>query len=501
MSFIPTPEQAQALDLFDTGDRLVIQARAGAGKTSTLSLLARNAGYDDKRVTYVAFNKQLVVDAAGKFGRNTTCSTAHSLAYQAVGRRYAHRMAGSRRMHSEAIAKVLGIDPIDLTTHEGHRHLTAKFLAGHVMRTVSRFCQTADPQITLDHFPRIKGIDKTIIGADGLLHPGTANNVEVAKELLPKARKAWADLADRNGRLQYKHEHYLKLWQLDEKPFIFADVILWDEVQDASDVMLDIVMRQPHAQLVAVGDSEQAIYEWAGAVDALTKIPDAQQAWLTQSFRFGPRIARTANLVLDWLAAEPHVRGTSSILDTVAHQVNPDAILCRSNGKALEAVLDAIDHEIPVALVGGADDLVRFAWAAKDLKEGRRTDHPELACFANWAEVLVYVEEDPQGGELKLLVDLVQRYSPGLITAMLHECVDEANARLVVSTAHKSKGREWSTVKLAGDFPDVPPELVAEVDDSELRLLYVAVTRAKTGLDVESVPLFFNTHEAVPTHV
>lgn len=500
MSFIPTPEQAQALDLFDTGDRLVIEARAGAGKTSTLALLAKNAGYDNKNVAYIAFNKQLVVDSAGKFGRNTQSSTAHSLAYQAVGRRYAHRMKTSKRMHSDEIARILGIAPIDITGPDGHRHLTSKFLAGHVMRAVTAFCQTAAPEPTIAHFPFLEGLDHMVYSESAGWHRGNANNVEVAKALLPKAKKAWADLADRNGRLQFWHPHYLKLWQLDEKPFIFAEVILWDEVQDASDVMLDIVMRQDHAQLVAVGDSEQQLYQWAGAIDALTKIPEAKHTWLTQSFRFGPNIARTANLVLDWLDAEPPVRGTSSIADRVGDHQAPDAILTRTNGAALEAVLQAIDEETPVALVGGAEDLVKFAWAARDLKEGRRTDHPELACFATWHEVLAYVDEDPQGGELKLLVDLVQRYTPGLITAMLHELVDERAARLVVSTAHKSKGREWPTVRLAGDFPDVPVELVHEVDNGELRLLYVAVTRAKTGLDVSRVPLFYETHEAV-THV
>jgi superfamily I DNA/RNA helicase len=49
---------------------------------------------------------------------------------------------------------------------------------------------------------------------------------------------------------------------------------------------------------------------------------------------------------------------------------------------------------------------------------------------------------------------------------------------VIVSTAHKAKGREWDSVRLASDFasaclgkhPDAP---------SEVRLFYVAMTRAK----------------------
>jgi hypothetical protein len=489
---IPTPEQAHALDLFQTGDRLVLEARAGAGKTSTLQLFAEDATrYQQRSVQYVAFNKSLVVEATPKFGRNAECSTAHSLAYQAIGRRYRHRIQDGKRMKGEHIAKILKVSPIDVTTPSGNRHLTAGFLAGHVMRAINEWCKSADPVPTWQHFPYIEHLDRMVFDTElRRWVPGRANSDAIAKALAPKLHVAWGDLCDRNGQLKFSHGHYLKMWQLDPKAIIPSTVILWDEIQDASDVMLDVILRQRHAQIVGVGDGEQQIYQWAGAENALAKIPDANHAWLTQSFRFGYRIAEVANQVLGWLDADPPVRGTGSILDTVGLITQPHALLCRSNSKALDAVLDAIDHDRRVALVGGADDFVRFAWAAQDLKEGRRTDHPELACFATWYEVLDYVDTDPAGHELKLWVDLFARWAPSLITAMLHQLVDEDQAELVVSTAHKSKGREWRTVQLASDFPDEPAELAPTIETEELRLLYVAVTRARERLDTTNVLMF-----------
>lgn len=492
---IPTPEQANALDLFNTGDRLVLEARAGAGKTSTLTMLAKEAHeYGQQRVQYIAFNKALVVEATPKFGRTADCSTAHSLAYQAIGHRYRHRLQHGRRMDGAVIAKQLRIEAIDVNAPDGPRRLTAKFLAGHVMRAINEWCKTADPVPEWRHFQRVEHIDPVVFDPETRtwIRSGV-NSDAIAKALAPKLHTAWADLCDRNGKLKFTHAHYLKMWQLDPKAMIPSSVILWDELQDASDVMLDIILRQRHAQIVGVGDSEQQIYGWAGAENALTKIPDARHAWLTQSFRFGPAIAEHANRVLGWLDADPPVCGSGRIDDHVGRIVAPKAILTRSNGKALEVVLDAIDNDRPVALVGGVEDLVRFAWAAKDLKDGRRTDHPELACFATWFEVIEYVDHDPQGTELKLMVDLCNRYGPGLITSMLHSIADEEHAELVVSTAHKSKGREWPTVRLASDFPDEPAEFAAGVEAEELRLLYVAVTRAQTGLDVSGVPMFHET--------
>jgi superfamily I DNA/RNA helicase len=60
--------------------------------------------------------------------------------------------------------------------------------------------------------------------------------------------------------------------------------------------------------------------------------------------------------------------------------------------------------------------------------------------------------------------------------------IREEDADVTVSTAHKAKGREWDAVQLAGDFPE--PE---KQGDEELRLLYVACTRAKRELDIEAV--------------
>ena len=64
---------------------------------------------------------------------------------------------------------------------------------------------------------------------------------------------------------------------------------------------------------------------------------------------------------------------------------------------------------------------------------------------------------------------------------------------MTVSTAHKAKGREWPTVQIANDFP--PPKdtdqhddqgrpIPEPVNDTDARLAYVAVTRARQHLDL-----------------
>jgi hypothetical protein len=67
---------------------------------------------------------------------------------------------------------------------------------------------------------------------------------------------------------------------------------------------------------------------------------------------------------------------------------------------------------------------------------------------------------------------------------------EEKAADFVTCTAHKSKGREWPTVQLGADFP--PANRMA---DPDVRLLYVALTRAQEQLDVSECPPFLEVKD------
>src|SRR5215212_4065979 len=104
-SIRPTPEQEAALAAFRTGDHLVLQAGAGSGKTSTLRAMARS---DRRPGMYIAFNKATATEAKRSFPPTTIPTTAHSLAWRAVGHRYQARLNGSR-ISSAKLAAILGI--------------------------------------------------------------------------------------------------------------------------------------------------------------------------------------------------------------------------------------------------------------------------------------------------------------------------------------------------------------------------------------------------------
>jgi AAA domain-containing protein len=463
----PTPEQRAVIDAFAAGDSVVVEAGAGAGKTSTLAMAA--ATTPARHGLYVAYNKAIATDAKGAFPGNVHCSTAHALAMASHGRQFQRRLNGARIPAREQ-AMILGINE---PAKVGAKLLAPAKVARLAVETVLRFCRSADDELADWHVPwNQPGLD------DRAVRP------QLTAAVLPAALRAWADLTSTDGRLRFDHAIYLKLWQLS-RPRLDADFILFDEAQDANGVILSVVTSQEHAQLVAVGDQAQAINGWNGAVDAMDKFPGSKRLALTQSFRFGPAVAREANKWLALLGSPLRLRGFDRISSMVAPLEWPDAILCRTNAGTMVQAMRILEAGKSVAITGGGKDIASLAEAAVELKAGRGTGHPELFAFQTWAEVQDHAENDPSGSDLKVLVDLIDEHGPEKIIAMCSRLTDERQAEVTVSTAHKSKGREWNSVKISSDFrkpggdPDDPPE----VPDDLAMLAYVAVTRGRLTLD------------------
>jgi hypothetical protein len=456
----PTAEQAAILDATRQGEDLVIEAGAGTGKTSTLKMIA--AASSTRRGLYLAYNKAIAEDARASFPYNVQCATAHSLAYRAVGHQFQHRLNGPR-LPAREVARFLKIPAVlDLGAHA----LTSVKVALIVMDSVARFCHSSNDEPAWWHITDIPGLDREEM-------------TRLRQQVLPMVQRAWEDLITLEGKLRFTHDVYLKLWALS-RPELSADFVMLDEAQDANPVIAGIVDEQG-SQRILVGDQSQAIYGWRGAVDAMASFEGARFQ-LSQSFRFGQRIADEANVWLELLGAPLRLTGNPAKDSRLDRIDSPSAVLCRTNAGALGQAMAALSVGHRPAMVGGGDDIRRLARACQDLHNGKGTEHPELMAFASWAEVQEYAEHDAGGQDLKTLVKLVDSHGPERILRVVDHLVDEHNANVVISTAHRAKGREWPTVRLAADFTE-PYDQEGKLVPAEAMLTYVAVTRAKDVLD------------------
>ncbi|XP_064877271.1 F-box DNA helicase 1-like [Oncorhynchus nerka] len=98
--------------------------------------------------------------------------------------------------------------------------------------------------------------------------------------------------------------------------------------------------------------------------------------------------------------------------------------------------------------------------------------------------------------ELEGKLSMVEKYNSRIpeLVERLYGCTEREaqHADFILGTVHKSKGLEFDTVVITGDFAKVPcaahnlPRLSScsggDVPDDEWNLLYVAVTRAKSSL-------------------
>lgn len=472
--YIPTDEQLAALEMAKTGDSFKIVAYAGAGKTSTLKLISEQLS---GRGLYLAFNKAIATEAQAKFASNIKCQTFHALAFRHVDRAITAKI-GLPRMTPALLAKELALPSVQveraIESVKKHITLTPIKLANLIGEAITNFCKTSSNYPAPRHIP-----------VPAWLSESDKANLQAL--LYPAFEKRWLQSIDPRHQAGIGHDIYLKLWTLSN-PVIPADFILFDEAQDADPLMMGALLKQ-QKQTIYVGDAHQQIYEWRGAINAMKRLP-YPQSLLTQSFRFGEKIADVANVFLRALQEDVPLRGNPkrhSGIDKLLAQDKKDAILCRTNANAIVRLLAGQKLGHKVALQADSQRILRFCQGAQNLKNGHSAQGiAELAFFNHWAEVQEF-SETRDGGDLKTWVRLIEEYGTKTITTAINALSKIQAADYVVSTAHKSKGLEWGRVQIDDDFLyDINRQSV-KISPEELRLLYVACTRAKDVLDIEKI--------------
>ena len=472
-----TAEMHNCLEMALSGSPLKISAYAGAAKTSTLEVIAR-AKPTRERGIYLAFNKAIATEAAGRFPRGVQCSTVHSVAFRASPKALTQKL-NLPRIFSSILVGMYRLQPMPVRTCFNEpavldRNTVADILQG----TISRFCGSCDVSINETH-------------VDGIDYLDDVSRQAVVAAMIPLAQAHWGAILNPSSGISITHDTYVKAWSLS-RPQIQSSYILFDEAQDADPVMLGVLAAQG-AQTIFVGDPYQQIYRWRGAVNALASIK-SPEAYLTQSFRFGEILAELGNRLLRLLDATRPLLGTPAIATAVewsndhADGAAVDAILCRTNANGVAEASDAHQAGLRVHLQINTQEVLAFCDAVESLRAGISPRHANLSLFSSY-EQLVDFAETKSGREFLPYVKLIARYGIATIRAVIAQSVPRELAQVTVSTAHKAKGLEWRRVRLSGDFRFGGRDTngVYRLDPDEVRLVYVAATRAQHYLDASAI--------------
>ena len=462
-----TSEQTLAIDKFLTNQTLKINAFAGTGKTTTLRVMGEAT---PRKGLYLAFNRSVADYASRLFPSNVECRTIHSLAFRQMRNEYKaeDKLIGSTNRNQ--VAHLLSVQDIVV----GQHNFADRQLASLILATMKVFLHSADAEIQMAHMPMWGILNKL----------SDIERKKIAEVVCQYAKRLWKMMSDPADKTPLGHDGYLKMWALG-CPKLPADFILLDEAQDSNPVMLEVLNRQA-AQVIYVGDRHQQIYQWRGAVNAMEHVRTKHETYLTQSFRFGAAIAELANRVLKRLGEETPLVGNPQIKSKIGN-ASPNAIITRTNAMLVAMVVRELENDGRPYVEGGTQELLRLLEGVSALQRNQRCDQPEFFGFKNWSEFLTFAKSD-EGAEWRMLVGLVEEYTVDTLIQTLTSVAENAReSTVILSTTHKAKGREWDHVELTDDFNIEAKSQEAAISDherEELRIMYVALTRAKQSLFV-----------------
>lgn len=492
----PTKEQKLILKSGEGNKNIKINAYSGAGKSSTLRLLAESLNVPS---LYLTFNKANADEAKDKFPPHVKCSTIHSMAYAAVGFDYVYKLNRPKGAYVNVvltpseIAKWFKLDSITLSLGETSNTISASFQGLFIRNTVAKFEQSKDSGLDYSHQPT--WMLKPYLE---MLEMCGWNVGKLRKMWLEKAKSLWLERSNPQSRVGCTHDTYLKVWQLSKPDLSLYSVIYTDESQDVSGVMLDILENNTkESKIVMVGDSFQAIYGWRGAQDAMNETlgVEWEHTQLSTSFRFGDKIAKIANMILNHACLDDKhniaLKGARKGLDDVKVDWQYDELpeqvtrLYRTNSALLMDAVVLLEQGVSCRIDVDVRDTVGMieSVAALMLEDKANMKHIEVLPYDSFRCLM-------QEGDVTLvrIGKLVESGAYKRVLAVLKSHRNPPNPDVILTTAHKSKGMEWDDVMIADDFPSIynkKGELVG-LGEEERNLLYVAATRAKKTLFVNS---------------
>lgn len=424
-----TNEQLQIINSEE--DNLIIEAKAGTGKTTTLIEYTKRRPLNN--FLYLAFSSEIKKSSKKKFFGNTEVHTIHSLAYKYIGNTFKEKLTND--------LKVLDIQ---------------KFF-----------------QNSYEEAQQIQSILEFYFSSKELILDTEIEEVKIY----------WAEMQNIHSSVKMTHNGYLKLFQscFPELPY---DYILIDEAQDSNEVMLDIIFAQK-AKKIFVGDKDQEIFSFNNSDNIFHKNLNFKKYTLTKSFRFGENIAWLANTILNTYK-ENVLQLEGMRKDEIVNSFDERyTYLARTNAHLFDKAIEYIHNDKKVFIVGGANFIMQELQDAYNLYHNNfyKIESEKIKQFKSFKQ-LEEIAKKTKDIELTFLIKVITKYKDSLIEnlKLLERNLvgKESASDITLSTIHKSKGLEFFNIELGEDFYFLQTKygkLRDDVPEEEINLYYVAITR------------------------
>ena len=471
----------------ETSDNLVVRARAGTGKTTTITeAVVRLHAATQKRIVVCAFNKKIAEELQKRFaGTTVDAKTLHSIGLACVKRFWPDVKVsfGSERADglAERVCGPTAPDAIKRLVSKLHTkgreiapHATA---LGDLTEIALRFECDPDEGWAEDGFG-LEYVESKALAA-----------MQLAAEIKPQM--TGIDGSDMIF-LPVRNKWLRPSW----------DVVVVDEAQDMTVAQLEIAQGVSKGRVIVVGDDRQAIYGFRGAdSDSLDRLKTALHSTelpLTTTYRCGRAIVNAAAYyVPDFQAGPDNPEGEILSLssDKLTATAGPgDFILSRVNAPLVSVAMSLLRAGKRTRIAGrdigkGLTGLLRKlkarsvpdmlakldAWRQREIARITKQYASRLDSAAYTARIEGVNDQADMLGDLadgaKSIDDVIARVE-ALFT---DDGLGDAGV-ITCSSVHRSKGLEADRVFILKNT------LRASGDREEENIAYVAITRAKNTL-------------------
>lgn len=483
-----TEEQTAIIDFaLASRENLIINALAGAAKTSTLRFLCKYLPVEP--TLSLAFNKRIADELGRVLPGHVRCATMNSVGHRVWGAAVGKRLVLDTRKNYALVKEQVEALP--------RREKTDAYdLFGDIMKAMSRAKLSG-------YIPPDVKAGSSLLSSDefyGTLEeePDSWFVGLVDRALAEGIKRAYGGLIDFDDQI------YM--------PTLFGGSfpqharVMADEVQDFSalnQAMLEKLVG-PKCILTAVGDPWQSIYAFRGAdtrsMEWLKKRFNMHEMTLSVSFRC------PISVVLKAREHVPHMKWPSWAVEGTVAELNewnakgiPDgaAIICRNNAPLMSCALSLLRAGRGVQLVG-TDLGPQLIKVLKKFGELSLTQEQVFQAIDAW-EVAKMAKSRSAGAvaDKAECLRVFAGFGPTLGAAIAYcEHLFAAKGPIQLLSGHKSKGLEWDTVYHL-DPKRIPSPWAKDPESlsQELNVRYVIETRAKKNLFLVNLE-GFGDHEA-----
>lgn len=481
----PTSEQKKIYTVVKKRpEHILIQAYAGAGKTTTL-VESVNHMPQNANIIFLAYNKHIQEELKTKLPSHVRCYTSHGLGLAAIKRKY----GDSIKMDEFKLDKII-------------RKKSSRWDLD------SEFDSNEDKWKYLNDLKKLTNLCKLSLVLDAKYIPYIADRYEINLKSDRDVKRVLKILdASMNDKTSFDFTDMIFLPAIDNSIWLFPqDYVIVDEYQDinrAQQKMIEKMLKRDRVtkkytgRLIAAGDMYQTIYGFTGitdkTIDWFLKFPNIKKMTLSTSFRCSKEVIKHANKIV------PEIKALESAPDGIVKRGNVvneaddgDFVLCRTTKPLVKLFFEFLMMG-KKAVVKGSDiglQLIDLIGNISDLDKLNNHWERELSKFRdklrndgilNPSEHSGYVALEDKVETLLFLANLSLNITD--LIEKINNIFTDSISGIVLSTIHKSKGLEAERVFIIR--PDLIPYPFTTKSWQYLQeknLEYVAITRAKKDL-------------------